>query len=272
MVMNVDISSFKALFERIHIRYGYDFTNYAPDSLLRRTTLFMKSLNIDWWDAFATRILEDEYTFEEFIKFISVTVTEMFRDPSFFLSLREKVIPSLTKYPVIKIWIAGCATGEEAYSVAILLKEKNLLTRSIIYATDINQNSLQIAKAGIYPISAIKAYTSNYLKAGGEKAFSTYYTAKYDLTTFDRSLRDNIVFAPHNLAVDEAFNEFQMIVCRNVLIYFNPTLQDRVINLFYDSLDPFGFLGLGGKESLLFSSKREYFQEVDRKERIFMKK
>lgn len=269
--MNIGISSFKNLFERIHIRYGYDFTNYSQDSLGRRSVLFMDNLKMDSWDAFVARVLEDEYTFEQFIKFISVTVTEMFRDPGFYLSLKEKVIPSLAKYPIIKVWVAGCATGEEAYSIAISLKEKNLLSRSIIYATDINQNALQIAKKGIYPISSIKAYTSNYLGAGGEKAFSEYYTAKYDLTTFDKSLRDNIVFAPHNLAVDNAFNQFQLIVCRNVLIYFNPTLQDRVINLFYDSLCPLGFLGLGSKESLLFATKRAHFVEVNRKERIFMK-
>lgn len=270
--MNTGISSFKNLFEKIHVRYGYDFTNYAQDSLGRRSALFMDNLKIDSWEAFGARVLEDEHIFEQFIKFISVTVTEMFRDPAFYLDLKEKVIPILAKHSFIRVWVAGCATGEEAYSIAILLKERNLLNRSIIYATDINQNALQIAKKGIYPISSIKGYTANYLKAGGEKSFSEYYTAKYDLTTFDKSLRENIVFASHNLAVDTAFNEFHLVVCRNVLIYFNPTLQDRVINLFYDSLCPLGFLGLGSKESLLFATKREHFVEVNRKDRIFMKK
>jgi chemotaxis protein methyltransferase CheR len=269
--MHTTAESFKTLFEKIHVRYGYDFTNYAEESLVRRSTLFMNNLKIDSWDDLTSLVLDNESTFEEFIKYISVTVTEMFRDPSFYLKLREKVLPILETLPVVKVWVAGCATGEEAYSVAILLKEKNLLGRSIIYATDINQKSLHIAKEGIYPISAIKTYTVNYIKSGGERAFSEYYTAKYDLTTFDQSLRNHIVFAPHNLAVDEAFNEFQIIVCRNVLIYFNPTLQERVINLFYESLSPSGFLALGSKESLVFSTRRECFQEVDRREKIYIK-
>lgn len=269
--MNVSVSPFKELFESIHIRYGYDFTNYAEASLVRRSKLFMDSLKVNSLDAFTYLVLEDENTFEEFIKYISVTVTEMFRDPSFFYSLKEKIIPRLATYPFIKIWIAGCATGEEAYSMAILLKETDLLHRAVIYATDINQKSLQIAKEGVYPISTAKKYTANYLKADGEKAFSEYYTAKYDLILLEKSLKNNIVFAPHNLAVDESFNEFQLIVCRNVLIYFNQSLQNRVINLFYNSLCPFGFLGLGNKESMLFTDKKDFFQPVDKKERIYLK-
>lgn len=269
--MNLDTGPFKELFESIHTRYGYDFTNYAEDSLIRRSRLFMENLKMDSFGAFSYLVLEDEHTFEEFIKYISVTVTEMFRDPTFFLSIKEKVIPRLASYPFIKVWIAGCATGEEAYSMAILLKETGLLHRSIIYATDINQKSLQIAKEGVYPISTAKKYTANYLRAGGEKAFSEYYTAKYDLTIFDKSLKNNIVFASHNLAVDESFNEFQIIICRNVLIYFNQRLQNRVINLFHNSLCAFGFLGLGNKESLMFTNTKESFQTIDKKERIYLK-
>jgi len=195
----------------------------------------------------------------------------MFRDPSFYKSLREKVLKRLATYPVVKIWLAGCATGEEAYSVAILLKEEGLLERSIIYATDINQKSLQIAKQGVYSLEGMKTYTSNYLNAGGKNSFSEYYKAKYGSALFEKSLSQNILFSPHNLATDKSFNEFQLIICRNVLMYFNQHLQDKVVDLFYESLCPFGFLGLGDKESLLFSGQKEKFEEIDRKEKIYMR-
>jgi chemotaxis protein methyltransferase CheR len=217
-------------------------------------------------------ILQDEKIFEEFIQEFSVTVTEMFRDPLFYKSLRENVLKRLGTYPFIKVWIAGCATGEEIYSIAILFYEEDLLNRSVIYATDINQKSIQVARDGVYPVEHMKAYTANYQKAGGAAAFSEYYRAKYNSVMFDKSLKQNIVFAPHNLAVDKSFNEFQLIICRNVLIYFNQKLQNKVINLFHESLCPFGFLGLGNKESLLFSDKKKQFEEIDRKEKIFIKK
>ena len=203
---------------------------------------------------------------------MSVTVTEMFRDPLFYKSLRKHIIKRLATYPFIKVWIAGCATGEEIYSIVILLQEEGLLSRSVIYATDINQKSLQVAKDGIYTVENMKSYTANYQKAGGTKSFSEYYKAKYNSVMFDKALKQNIVFAAHNLAVDKSFNEFQLIICRNVLIYFNQQLQNKVINLFYESLCPFGFLGLGNKESLLFSDARKHFEEIDNKEKIFMKK
>jgi chemotaxis protein methyltransferase CheR len=216
-------------------------------------------------------LLQEEKLLEEFIQEVSVTVTEMFRDPAFYKSLRAKVMKRLATYPFIKIWIAGCATGEEVYSIAILLQEEGLLSRSVIYATDINQKSLQMAKDGVYAVDNMKAYTSNYQKAGGTNSFSEYYKAKYNSVIFDKALKQNIVFAAHNLAVDKSFNEFQLIICRNVLIYFNQQLQNRVVDLFYDSLCPFGFLGLGSKESLLFSDKKKCFEDVDRREKIFMK-
>jgi chemotaxis protein methyltransferase CheR len=196
----------------------------------------------------------------------------MFRDPLFYKSIRENVLKRLATYPVIRVWIAGCATGEEAYSIAILLKEEGLLERSVIYATDINQKSLNKAREGIYGMEHMQNYTRNYMLAGGEHSFSEYYTAKYNSVLFEKSLRKNIVFSVHNLSTDKSFNEFQLIICRNVMIYFNQQLQNRVFDLFHKSLCNFGFLALGNKESLLFYDNKNDFEEVDRKEKIYMKK
>ena len=259
------------MLESIRSAYGYDFTDYAEASVKRRSLSFMNSHKIETVATLQQTLLNDEKVFEEFIKQVSVTVTEMFRDPAFYKSLREKVIKRLSTYPFIKIWLAGCATGEEVYSLAILLKEEGLLNRSVIYATDINQHSLQLAREGIYPMEYIKSYTVNYQKAGGKNSFSNYYIAKYDSALFDKSLKQNVVFASHNLASDKSFNEFHLIICRNVLIYFNQHLQSKVIKLFFDSLCQLGFLGLGSKESLLFADNRKDFTEADKKERIYMK-
>ncbi|MGC4101139.1 CheR family methyltransferase [Ferruginibacter sp.] len=270
--MNFDNKEFRDLLESIRFVYGYDFTDYAEASVKRRITQFMTTRKIPALEKLGKMILQDEKIFEEFIQEVSVTVTEMFRDPIFYKSLRDNVMKRLATYPFIKVWIAGCATGEEIYSIAVLLQEEGLLNRSVIYATDINQRSLQIAKDAVYPLQHMKAYTANYQKAGGTRSFSEYYKAKYNSVIFDKSLKQNIVFSAHNLAVDKSFNEFQLIICRNVLIYFNQQLQNKVIDLFYESLCTFGFLGLGNKESLLFSAKRKHFEDVDRKEKIFMKK
>ncbi|MDB5255904.1 MAG: cheR [Chitinophagaceae bacterium] len=269
--MNVESKEIKQLLQSILSAYGYDFTEYAEASVRRRMSLFMSTRKITAFPDFAHLLLRDEMIFEQFIQELSVTVTEMFRDPDFYKSLRDHVIKRLATYPFIKVWVAGCATGEEVYSIAILLKEANLLDRAVIYATDINQRSLQIAKEGVFPIDRMKQYTQNYQHSGGTESFSDYYTSKYDSVLFDKSLRKNIVFSSHNLAVDKSFNEFQLILCRNVLIYFNQQLQNKVINLFYESLCPFGILGLGNKESLLFSEKKSFFDDVDRKEKIFIK-
>jgi chemotaxis protein methyltransferase CheR len=269
--MTFDDAEFKDLLESIRFSYGYDFTDYAVASVKRRIVHFMNAEKLTSLPDLAKMILRDEKKFELFVQDVSVTVTEMFRDPRFYKSLRDHVLKRLATYPFVKVWIAGCATGEEVYSIAILLKEEGLLSRSVIYATDINQRSLQIAKEGVYAVENMQQYTLNYQKAGGKRAFSEYYKSKYNSVMFDRSLRQNIVFSPHNLAVDGSFNEFQLIICRNVLIYFNQQLQKKVIGLFYESLCPFGFMGLGSKESLLFSDKRKYFEDVDRKEKIFMK-
>lgn len=270
--MNLDKKELRALLESIRFAYGYDFTDYSEASIMRRIVNFMNSRKVATLDHLGKMLLLDENIFEEFIQEISVTVTEMFRDPSFYKSLRNNVLKRLATYPFIKVWIAGCATGEEIYSIAILLQEDGLLSRSVIYATDINQKSLQTAKDGVYSIENMKSYTVNYQKSGGTKSFSEYYKSKYNSVILDKSFKQNIVFAAHNLAIDKSFNEFQLVICRNVLIYFNQQLQNKVINLFYESLCPFGFLGLGNKESLLFSEKRKCFEEIDRKEKIFMKK
>ncbi len=267
----MDNEELKNLLESIRFVYGYDFTDYAEASVKRRIAHFLSNKKIGSISELGKLLLQDEHEFEHFVQEITVNVTEMFRDPLFYKALREKVTGRLATYPFVKIWIAGCATGEEVYSVAIWLKEEGLLDRSVIYATDINQNALQSAKDGVFPIDYMKTFTTNYIKAGGKGSFSNYYIAKYGSVLVDKSLRKNIVFSVHNLAVDKSFNEFQLILCRNVMIYFNQKLQNRTINLFYDSLCPFGFLGLGSKESLLFSERRKDFEEVDKKEKIFMK-
>ncbi len=262
---------YRQLLESIRFIYGYDFTDYSEASVRRRIDNFMNSRKIKEIETLKNLIVGDERLFEEFIQEISVTVTEMFRDPAFYKSLREQVMKHLATYPFIKIWIAGCATGEEVYSLAILLREANLLQRSIIYATDINQKSLVIAKDGVYPAQNMKLYTANYQQSGGSRSFSEYYSAKYNAVMLDKSLKQNIVFASHNLVADKAFNEFQLIMCRNVMIYFNQGLQNKVINLFYESLCIFGFLCLGNKESLLFSDRQKKFEDIDRREKIFRK-
>lgn len=267
----MDSKEYLDLLESVRMAYGYDFTDYAESSVKRRITHFMENRKITTIDALSKMLLKDEARFEEFVQELSVTVTEMFRDPFFYKSIRDSVIKRLATYPVIKIWIAGCATGEEVYSLAILLKEEGLLDRSLIYATDINQKSLDIAKEGVYPLANMKGYTHNYMQAGGMESFSSYYTAKYSSVLFEKTLKQNVVFAPHNLAADKSFNEFQLIICRNVLMYFNKNLQDKVLSLFHESLCHFGFLGLGDKESLLFADNKFCFEETDKKQKIYMK-
>lgn len=268
MIVNEEYRQF---LESVRFVYGYDFTEYAEASVIRRIRSFMETNRIGSLKELGRTVMKDESAFEHFIQEITVNVTEMFRDPQFYKSLRKNVVNRLATYPFIKVWIAGCSTGEEVYSMAILLREEGLLDRTVIYATDINQDALQKARDGLSTISSMKNYTENYLKAGGKKSFSDYYKAKYNSVLWDKSLRQNIVFSVHNLAMDKSFNEFQLILCRNVLIYFNQSLQNKVIDLFYESLCPFGFLGLGNKESLLFADKQKCFEETDKKEKIFMK-
>lgn len=269
--MSIGSEELQDLLESVRSLYGYDFSGYAVASIKRRITHFMNLHHIQTIGQLKVMLLKDEKFFEALVQEISVTVTEMFRDPCFYKTLRQQLVKRLATYPFVKIWIAGCATGEEVYSIAILLKEENLLARSVLYATDINQQSLKQAQEGIFPLSRMKDYTSNYQKAGGKNDFSEYYKSKYDSVLFDKSLRQNMVFASHNLATDKSFSEFQVILCRNVLIYFNQSLQNHVLNLFYESLCTFGYLGLGNKESLLSFEKKNLFEEIDRKEKIFMK-
>ncbi len=250
------------LIRDVYERYGYDFSQYSRASFKRRVN---RICVIDKFPGFAElryRILNDADYLRHFIEEITVNVTEMFRDPYFFKALREDIIPQLGTYPLIRIWVAGCSTGEEAYSIAILLKEAGLYHKSLIYGTDINPSVLETARAGVFPLQQMKAYSENYILSGGKKDFSDYYTANYDSAKFDESLKQKLILSTHNLAADSSFNSFQLIICRNVLIYFEKTLQERVFRLFDNSLEPLGYLALGSKETLRFSRLSAHYQQV----------
>lgn len=251
--------------------YGYDFTNYSKASVKRRIN---RLFTVDRFPSFAElryRLRNDKSYLNRFVESISVNVTEMFRDPMFYLVLRNTVLPQLATYPYIRIWHAGCATGEEVYSMAILLKELNLLHKSVLYATDINQEALERARQGFVPLNNMKLYSENYIRSGGTQEFSQYYSASYDRAKLNDDLKSKMVFAMHNLVSDGSFNEFQLILCRNVLIYFNKDLQDTVIRLFNNSLDKLGFLALGTKETLRFTDVAKHFRQIDGKEKIWRK-
>lgn len=243
--------------------YGYDFTQYSRASLKRRIN---RICLIDKFTSFAElryKVLNHPEYLQRFIEEITVNVTEMFRDPSFYKALRENVFPQLGTYPFIRIWLAGCSTGEEVYSMAIMLKEANLYHRSLLYATDINPGVLEKARKGIFPISQMKQYSENYILSGGKSDFSTYYTANYDVVKFNEDLKEKMIFSTHNLVSDSSFNEFQLVICRNVLIYFDKELQNKVFRLFDDSLDGLGFLALGSKETLRFSALESRYKQLD---------
>lgn len=234
--------------------HGYDFHNYSKASFKRQVNRLIVKDKFPSFAEFRFRLYNDKSYLNHFVEKVTVNVTEMFRDPSFFKTLRDSILPTLNTYPFIRIWIAGCATGEEVYSMAILLKELNILHKSILYATDINPAALEAARTGRMPIKHMKQYSENYISAGGMLDFSSYYTAHYHYAQMNRELSKNMVFSLHNLVSDHSFNEFQLIMCRNVLIYFNSTLQDRVLTLFDDSLAKLGYLALGSKETLQLSS------------------
>jgi chemotaxis protein methyltransferase CheR len=260
------------LLEAIYQKYHYDFKEYSRAHLKRRMMYRMNLAKLESFSHMQHRILYDRSFFENLLLDLSINVTEMFRDPSFYLAIREKLIPYLKRYPFIKVWHAGCSTGEEVYSMAILLKESGIYDKTQIYATDFNTVVLQKAKEAIYPIDMVKEYTYNYQKAGGVNSFAEYYTAKYNSVFLEPSLKERIVFADHNLVTDGVFGEMNMIVCRNVLIYFSKKLQARVIKLFMDSLTSSGFLCLGSKESLQFSQYFSYFKPYVEKEKIYQLK
>ena len=260
---------FDLILEAIYQKYGYDFRNYAKASLRRRLRYRLSQSNLKTISEMQHKLLNDKEFFDTLLLDLTINVTEMFRDPSFFKALREIVIYELKKQPFIKVWHAGCSSGEEIYSTAILLKENGMYESSLIYATDTNEMVLDKAKSGIFPIEKMKDFTVNYRKAGGIASFADYYTARYDNAIMDNSLKKNIVFSNHNLVTDSVFGEMDLIMCRNVLIYFNRELQDRVFRLFLDSLRPGGFLCLGSKETIRFSSFSENFENVIEKERVY---
>lgn len=257
------------LLEGIYRFYGFDFRNYALSSLRRRIRKILEAEQLTSISALQDQVLHNSESMNRFLLGITVNVTSMFRDPSFFLAFRQRVVPLLRTYPYIRIWHAGCSEGQEVYSIAILLEEEGLYHRCRIYATDTNDLVLKRAKSGIYPLKLMQDYTQLYLQAGGQRSFSEYYTAAYDSAIFRASLKENVVFSQHNLATDRSFNEFNIILCRNVLIYFDRDLQKRVYQLFHDSLCTFGILALGRQESLRLNPYASEYEQLERGEKIY---
>ena len=267
---NIDIE-LRLLIDAIYLKYHYDFRGYAAASLKRRLMHAPSRFGCETLSQLQDKVLHEPAIFPTLLSLLTVPVSEMFRDPSYFLSLRATVVPLLRTYPSLKIWVAGCSTGEEVYSLAILLREEGLLERTLIYATDINPQTLQTAAAGVYALDRIAGFTENHHRAGGRASLSDYYTAAYGRAVFDKSFRQHIVFSDHSLATDSVFAEVQFVSCRNVLIYFNRELQDRAVGLFHDALCRKGFLGIGMKEALRFSSHAQSFTSVVYEDRIFQK-
>ncbi|WP_418301835.1 CheR family methyltransferase [Lysinibacillus fusiformis] len=259
------------LLEAIYRLSGYDFRQYNRSSISRRIFNRMRINSIPTISRVQEKVIHDQEFLEQLLNDFSINVTEMFRNPSFFKAFREKVIPTLREYQEIRIWHAGCATGEEVYSMAILLQEEGLIDKAVIYATDMNEQVLEKAKKGVFPIHKMQAYTKNYMLAGGSHAFSEYYKTDYQYAYFHPTLLKNIIFAQHNLVTDQSFNEFHVVLCRNVLIYFSPQLQSQVHHLFYESLSDKGFLCLGDKETLRFEEVISNYREVAGNERIYQK-
>lgn len=262
----------RLLLDAIYHQYGYDFRNYSMAHVRRRILNRLRLSKLESVSMLQHRVLRDEEMMNLLLKDLSINVTEMFRDPAFYKMTREKVIPALKTWSYIKVWHAGCSTGEEVYSMAILLKEEGLYDRAQIYATDFNQHVLEQAKEGIYPAERMKKYAENYQRTGAKGAFSDYYISRYDSAIMDASLKKNIVWAHHNLVTDSDFAETQMVVCRNVLIYFNKELQNKVHKLFYNSLANGGVLCLGNKESLHFTDYQSCFETLDKKQKVYKKR
>jgi len=262
----------RGLLDAIYHRFQYDFRQYGQASVRRRLAQALRAVGCKNYSTLQERLLHDPSAFPILLRYLTVQVSDLFRDPGFFRVFRERVVPVLRTYPSLKIWIAGCSTGEEVYSFAILLREEGLLDKSLVYATDISPDALRAAEAGIYPIERMKAFTSNHQASGAPCSLSGYYTAKYGSATFDRSLRKKVVFSDHSLATDSVFAEVQIVSCRNVLIYFEPALQARAVALFRDSLCVRGFLGLGSKETLRFSKHEANFDAFAAQERWYRRR
>jgi chemotaxis protein methyltransferase CheR len=260
------------LLEALFIKYGYDFRNYSRAHIKRRVMNCLNASKLSNISEMQHKVLFDEDFLQFVLPYFSINVTEMFRDPSFYKAFRESVVPILSTYPFIRIWHAGCATGEEVYYMAILLKEVGLYNRTQIYATDISESAIEKAKRGKYPINVIKEYTRNYQNSGGTESFADYYKAEQDYVVFDNAIKEKIVFTEHNLVTDGVFGEMNVIICRNVLIYFNRQLQNRVLKLFSSSLDNGCFLCLGSKEDIRFSECSEDFIPFNESEKIYRKK
>jgi chemotaxis protein methyltransferase CheR len=260
------------LLEALFQRYHYDFRHYARASIKRRLVQARHQLGFASISALQERVLHDPSMLPRLLDYLTVQVSEMFRDPSYFRALREKVLPHLRTYPSLKVWIAGCSNGEELYSLAILFREEGLYQRTLFYATDINPEALQAAEAGVYALDRIKKFTENHQKSGGKTSLSDYYTADYGRAVFDKTLRERVVFSDHSLVTDSVFAEMHLISCRNVMIYFDRPLQDRVIGLFRESLTRKGFLGLGSKESLRFSEHANAFTDFVPAEKIYQRR
>ncbi|MGF6916352.1 CheR family methyltransferase [Paraburkholderia sp. 40] len=262
----------RLLLEAIYLKYQHDFRHYAMSSLRRRLTQALDEFNVETLSQLQDRIMRDGYEFSRLFRYLTLQVSDMFRDPSYFLALREHVLPRLRTYPSIKVWVAGCSTGEELWSLKILFDEEGLTERTLFYATDINPDALARAEAGIYALERIQGFTQNYLAAGGTRSLSDYYHAAYGSARFAGSLKERVVFADHSLSTDEVFLEAHLVSCRNVLIYFDRGLQDRALGLFENALVRRGFLGLGSKETLRFSHHYPAFDEFRAAERIYQKR
>ncbi len=262
----------RLLLEALYFKYHYDFRNYAMASIKRRLKQAREQLGFATFSALQENLLHDPDMLPQLLRFLTVQVSEMFRDPSYFKAIREKVVPHLRTYPSLKVWIAGCSAGEELYSLVILFREEGLEDRTIFYATDINQEALLAAEAGIFALDKLQLFTENHRKSGGKSSLSDYYQAAYGRVTFDKTLRRNVVFSDHSLVTDAVFAEMHLISCRNVMIYFDRGLQDRALELFKDSLARKGFLGLGAKESLRFSRHATAFTDFVREEKIYQRR
>jgi chemotaxis protein methyltransferase CheR len=262
----------RLLIDAIYHRYHYDFRGYAQASLKRRLGTALLHFGCQTLSQLQDKVLHEPTVFPALLEYLTVQVSDMFRDPSYFLALRQEVVPHLRTYPSLKVWVAGCSAGEEAYSLAILLQEEGLLDRTLIYGTDINQQALRSAESGVFDMARVAAFTENHARSGGRRSLSDYYTARYGRVVFDKALREHMVFSDHSLATDSVFAEMHLVSCRNVLIYFERDLQNRALGLFREALCHRGFLGLGSKESLRFSAHADAFDDFVLADRIYRKK